>query len=127
MQGASTPGLGARRKLCPAQPSTQAVAGAIAHPFLPPVQALQAEHGGEVKRMLVTEGRDRVGGNITTVANPQEGYLWEEGPNSFQPSDAILKAAVSQLGCAMSPMYASLPQARQQRCSHGAVMLPAAF
>ena len=59
------------------------------------LQALQSEHGSEVQRLLVTEGRDRVGGNITTVANPQEGYLWEEGPNSFQPSDAILKAAVS--------------------------------
>lgn len=42
---------------------------------------------------LLTEGRDRVGGNITTLSN-EEGYLWEEGPNSFQPSDAMLKAAV---------------------------------
>lgn len=44
--------------------------------------------------MLVTEARDRVGGNITTLENQGEGLLWEEGPNSFQPSDAILKAAV---------------------------------
>lgn len=50
---------------------------------------------------LLTEGRDRVGGNITTVSN-DEGYLWEEGPNSFQPSDAMLKAAVrdSHIHCA---------------------------
>lgn len=41
----------------------------------------------------MTEARDRVGGNVTTVSN-DEGYLWEEGPNSFQPSDAVLKAAV---------------------------------
>lgn len=34
-----------------------------------------------------------MGGNITTVSNDQ-GYLWEEGPNSFQPSDGVLKAAV---------------------------------
>jgi oxygen-dependent protoporphyrinogen oxidase len=47
-----------------------------------------------VGHLLVTEGRERVGGNITTVANAGEGYLWEEGPNSFQPSDAMLKAAV---------------------------------
>lgn len=54
---------------------------------------MQAEHGDKVGSFLVTESRDRVGGNITTVENT-EGYLWEEGPNSFQPSDAILKAAV---------------------------------
>jgi oxygen-dependent protoporphyrinogen oxidase len=58
------------------------------------LQALNAEHKGEVSSMLVTEARDRVGGNITTVSNDAEGLLWEEGPNSFQPSDAILKAAV---------------------------------
>lgn len=56
--------------------------------------AFKAEHGSTVKKFLLTEGRERVGGNITTVSN-DEGYLWEEGPNSFQPSDAVLKAAVS--------------------------------
>nr|XP_010909453.1 protoporphyrinogen oxidase, chloroplastic [Elaeis guineensis] len=53
-------------------------------------QALATRHGrGEV---LVTEARDRVGGNITTVE--RDGYLWEEGPNSFQPSDPVLSMAV---------------------------------
>lgn len=44
-------------------------------------------------RFLVTEGRERVGGNITSMSG--DGYLWEEGPSSFQPNDAMLKAAVS--------------------------------
>lgn len=42
--------------------------------------------------LIVTEARDRVGGNITTVE--RDGYLWEEGPNSFQPSDPILNLIV---------------------------------
>ena len=42
-------------------------------------------------RMLVTEARDRVGGNITT--KNENGYIWEEGPNSYQPGDAILTVA----------------------------------
>lgn len=43
---------------------------------------------------ILTEGRERVGGNITSLSSP-DGYRWEEGPNSFQPNDAMLKAAVS--------------------------------
>ncbi|XP_027118697.2 protoporphyrinogen oxidase, chloroplastic-like [Coffea arabica] len=49
----------------------------------------QALSGNNV---LVTEARERVGGNITTVE--RDGYLWEEGPNSFQPSDPMLTLVV---------------------------------
>lgn len=41
--------------------------------------------------VVVTEARDRAGGNITTMS--ENGRLWEEGPNSFQPGDAILTVA----------------------------------
>lgn len=56
-------------------------------------QALLTKHGDQVKSFLVTEGRDRVGGNITSLQG--DGYVWEEGPNSFQPNDSMLQAAVS--------------------------------
>ena len=36
-----------------------------------------------------------MGGNITSMSG--DGYLWEEGPSSFQPNDAMLKAAVSPI------------------------------
>lgn len=52
--------------------------------------ALRANHKGT--SFVITEGRDRVGGNITT--RQEGGYIWEEGPNSFQPGDPILQAAV---------------------------------
>ena len=44
-------------------------------------------------RVLVAEAQDRVGGAITTASN-DEGYLWEEGPNSFQPAPELLRLAV---------------------------------
>lgn len=56
-------------------------------------QALVTKHSDAVSGgLIVTEARDRVGGNITTVE--RDGYLWEEGPNSFQPSDPMLTLAV---------------------------------
>lgn len=57
-------------------------------------QALAAKHG--ISNFLVTEARERVGGNITSMEG--NGYVWEEGPNSFQPNDAMLQIAVDS-GC----------------------------
>ncbi|XP_051141862.1 protoporphyrinogen oxidase, chloroplastic [Andrographis paniculata] len=53
-------------------------------------QALGTKHC--CSNVMVTEARERVGGNITT--EERDGYLWEEGPNSFQPSDPILTTIV---------------------------------
>jgi oxygen-dependent protoporphyrinogen oxidase len=43
-------------------------------------------------RVMVVEQQGRVGGNITS--NASDGFIWEEGPNSFSPSAPLLRAAV---------------------------------
>ncbi|NEO27700.1 MAG: protoporphyrinogen oxidase [Kamptonema sp. SIO4C4] len=44
------------------------------------------------KNILISERQPRVGGNI--ISNAADGFLWEEGPNSFQPNAEMLKLAV---------------------------------
>ncbi|KAJ6334557.1 hypothetical protein OIU78_011437 [Salix suchowensis] len=55
-------------------------------------QALATKHRDVAHNVIVTEAKGRVGGNITTLE--RDGYLWEEGPNSFQPSDPMLTMVV---------------------------------
>lgn len=78
----------------------------VAHALLPPTQHHHHHHlhphsaadddvaasSPKVINFIVTEAGDRAGGNITTME--RHGYLWEEGPNSFQPSDSILTMLV---------------------------------
>jgi oxygen-dependent protoporphyrinogen oxidase len=44
-------------------------------------------------RVMVAEAQNRLGGAITSAKN-DEGYQWEEGPNSFQPAPELLRLAV---------------------------------
>ena len=56
-------------------------------------QAFSSEHADAVGKVVVTEAQTRVGGNITTKKT-DDGFTYETGPNSYQPSDAVLKLAV---------------------------------
>ena len=72
-------------------------------------QALTSKHN--VSNFLVTEARERVGGNITSMQG--DGFIWEEGPNSFQPNDFMLQIAV----CDTNILYSYVVvQILQNRC-----------
>jgi oxygen-dependent protoporphyrinogen oxidase len=45
-----------------------------------------------VDNILLAESQPRVGGNITSTSS--DGFLYEEGPNSFSPTPELLKLAV---------------------------------
>lgn len=56
--------------------------------------AMQAEQESNQKpwQILLAEKQGRVGGRIVTSSG--DGFIWEEGPNSFSPTPALLKLAV---------------------------------
>jgi len=49
-----------------------------------------------VENLLLTEVNEVVGGNVISKEN-DEGFVWEEGPNSFQPTPGIMQT-VHELG-----------------------------
>jgi len=49
-------------------------------------------HKQHDRQILVSESTGRVGGNITTESSGE--FLWEEGPNSFQPKPEMLQLIV---------------------------------
>ncbi len=54
--------------------------------------AFGRKRGRQSGQILLTESQDRVGGRIVTQS--QDGFLWEEGPNSCLPTPEFLKLAV---------------------------------
>jgi oxygen-dependent protoporphyrinogen oxidase len=48
------------------------------------------------KNILLVQRNDRVGGNPISKEN-EKGFVWEEGPNSFQPTPFIARI-IHELG-----------------------------
>jgi oxygen-dependent protoporphyrinogen oxidase len=59
-------------------------------------------------KMLLTEARDYVGGNV--ISREEDGFIWEEGPNSFATQPSIVRIA-HELGIDQDLVFAdeSLP------------------
>jgi oxygen-dependent protoporphyrinogen oxidase len=55
---------------------------------------LTKNHG--IDNLLLTERNPVVGGNVISMRN-DDGFVWEEGPNSFQPTPAICQT-IHELG-----------------------------
>lgn len=53
--------------------------------------------------LIVAEARDVVGGNV--ISKKKDGFIWEEGPNSFQPTPTIMRTAF-ELGIADQLVFA---------------------
>jgi oxygen-dependent protoporphyrinogen oxidase len=58
--------------------------------------AIASDHNDDTnpRKIIVTEAQNRVGGAIVSQRD-QEGFQWEEGPNSFQPAPELLKLAAA--------------------------------
>jgi len=54
--------------------------------------------------VLLTEARDYVGGNVVSRAS-DDGFVWEEGPNSFSTQPSVVRAAY-ELGIADQLVFA---------------------
>ena len=72
--------------------------------------AFHLMHNHGIENVLLAERNPVVGGNVISKSN-EEGFVWEEGPNSFQPTPAICQT-VYELGIADELVLAdgSLPR-----------------